>query len=439
MNNLRRSVNRFSFCFVLLVCGLALNASAQVTNYYVSPNGNDSGDGSAGAPWATMSHAIKAASIGAGGTVIHVASGDYSYISGCPNDAGANVCFNRGGNSNTARLVLQCDAGTASASAAIGQCKIHGGDFGVYVNNASFVDIIGFDIGNTSGMESGIFGIAGTGNSLHIIGNYVHDLASGVNTGTGTGCPGFGEVTTNNGPHNDYQILRNIIVRYGMNSGAPTSACNQSHNIYAAANTIIENNVIANAPGSNIQIRQSTCNMVVSNNVLISSIRGIIIDNESSTCTSPGLMTINNNYFGNHPTIDGRAASIYLTSAHCTGSTPVFFGNNISDGSSPDFKAPSGSGLQSCDTVTPSTWTHQASTSFFVNYQSNGSGDYHLSPSSSSIAGTSTCAPGAPNPCVPAADFEGVISAALPIGAFTGSASAGTSPSAPTNLTANVQ
>jgi hypothetical protein len=313
------------------------------------------------------------------------------------------------------------------------------------MDGGSFVDLVGFDIGNTPGMITGVTGITGsTGNSFHIIGNYVHDLGSTANTNQpGPGCPGFGEILTFNGTHTDYQILRNIVVRYGANSGAPTTSgvCNVSHNLYLAANTRVEANIVANAPTSNLQVHSDACNVGISNNVFLSARRGLIIDNSAGTtasCPNPGSIAINNNYFANHTVGGGGSSAIAFGATECTAETPNFIGHNISDGASADFAA----GLLSCDTSTSSTWTHQSPASFFQNYTSTGSGDYHLRVGSSGIAaGTPTCntSMGA-LPCLPTTDFEGTaMSSPVPVGAYSPATSTGDLLTAPTNLTAVVQ
>ncbi len=445
MKTFRRWVNHFSSCSLLLVCGFAMNAAAQVNNYYATATGT--GTTCSQTSPCNINQAISGATIAAGGAVVHARAG--AYTGTCSSSEGSTgICIKRGGTSNTARLVIQCDGasfGTAvpDAYSAQGQCKISGQNAGAVMDAGSFVDLVGFDIGNTPGMITGVFGINGsTGSSFHIIGNYVHDLGSTVDTGQGgPGCPGFGEVITANGNHTDYQISRNIIVRYGVNGGAPSNGtCNVSHNIYSAANSIIENNIVANAPSSNLQIYQNPCNVTVANNVFLSSVRGMIID--GGGCATPGNITVINNYFGNHSPNDGRIGSISVGGPICTANTPTFFGHNISDGSSADFPHP----LTSCDTVSPTTgglqpsFVHQAPTSFFVNYRSDGSGDYHLGANSLGLGGGTTNCHGGSSACVPSTDFtKASMSSPPPVGSYSPATDTGNLPNAPTNLTAVIQ
>jgi hypothetical protein len=77
----------------------------------------------------------------------------------------------------------------------------------------------------------------------------------------------------------------------------------------------------------------------------------------------------------------------------------------------------------------------------FVNYKTDGTGDYHLKIGSPAIdAGTTTCSTGsgAISPCVLTTDFEGVAMNLPPVGAYTFGVAA-TTLGAPTNLTAIVQ
>jgi len=75
-----------------------------------------------------------------------------------------------------------------------------------------------------------------------------------------------------------------------------------------------------------------------------------------------------------------------------------------------------------CDTITPNPWVHQVGSSFFLNYQTNGSGDYHLKAGSLGIDnGSTTCVSGGTTPCTPATDITGRTrpqGSAIDIGAY---------------------
>src|SRR6185312_2559202 len=95
------------FCSFLF---LTLPLAAFANDYYVSATGSDSNNGSQGSPWRSIQKATSAFTLGSVGTVIHVAAGTYT----------SGIDMTRGGTAS-ARLVLQCDPGLASATAARGQ------------------------------------------------------------------------------------------------------------------------------------------------------------------------------------------------------------------------------------------------------------------------------------------------------------------------------
>jgi hypothetical protein len=365
---------------LVLVGGLSL-ARADI---FVGPTAIGSGNCSSFAnrcTYATGMASLPSASTG----VIHVQGGPFT--------TGFDVT--KGGTSPSQRLVLQCDAGLASATAAAGQCTITGtisfANIGIFVE-ANNVDVHGFDVGNNPAMGAGIIG-ANANTSIHIYGNYVHDLAQSVKNTAGTivGCPENGAIGAGSV---DEQAIGNFIQNFGINP-AP-SGCNVSQGIYFLSG-IIENNLVVKVPVGAIQV-STGCNNVISNNTLINSKNSIIIENGTGCL---GNNTVANNY--------GAAYTNFIfvtsSSAKCTAGAPNLFSHNMNDGSGADFS----SGPFSCDTVTPAI-VHQAATAFFVNYQPDGSGDYHLKAGSSGIAGgASACVPGGVSPCTPSVDFAGVV------------------------------
>lgn len=401
-----------------------------LTHYYVSPTGSDTtGNGTQAKPWATITHADSVingsqAPLGSGGAVIHVADGTYSGIvsSGpCANFgfSNVNICVSQGGSSRLIRVILQCDGGLGGGIAARNHCQIRGGNYGfmVVTNN---VDIIGFDIGNTAAMASGIISITSTqgtgvvaaqGNSVHQIGNYVHDLASTAVGPQGTGCPQTGAIGIGNHHgviQQDYQAIANDIERFGV---FPSATCNNSHGIYSsgAPNAIIQNNLIVGVPQAGVQIT-ATCGNAISNNVVVNAKTGVDLSCGNGDCNSacpggaPGANTVDNNILvdiSGHKFFEGTGS----VSPQCSSSKPNFWGNNITDNVGADW----GSGQPySCDAV--SSTIHEAPTSTFVGYTTNGSGaNYQLKVTSAGVnGGTTHCAAGSATPCVPAKDIQGV-------------------------------
>jgi hypothetical protein len=390
----------------------SVGAALTDNHYYVSPGGSDSNDGSAAHPWATIKHADSVFTLGPDGAVIHVASGTYA----------AGIDLLRGGASPTVRLTIQCDAGVASAMAAIGQCRITGPIYGILVE-ANDVDIVGFDVGGDPSMNVALEGVCNataavpcpTGNSVHFIGNYVHDLAQNVKNQAGVlGCPENGAISVSSNRHGhtatDGRAIGNLVRNFGKGHPFPgvgfNGGCYTAQGIYpgaSATGAIVENNIVINVPMGGIT-PSANCNNVITNNVVIGAFAGTIqSDLDQGVCPGghAGNNTVANNYFAD---VD---QSFFSTSGRsgqfCNGGLTSLYSHNMSDGVHPDFTpAP-----DACVAVTPASMTHQAPAAFFVDYQRSSGGDYHLRAGSLGIGGGATaCAPGGITPCVADHDFE---------------------------------
>jgi hypothetical protein len=417
-----RWIGSVLFCFSLVI----LSATAFANDYYVMATGSDSNDGSQARPWKTIQHCVSSFSLGSNGAVCHVGAGSYS----------TGVDVNRGGSSQSVRFALQCDSGAASASAAANECKITGtisfANIGVFVETNN-VDVIGFDVGNNANMGAGI-GISGqtpAANSVHLKGNYVHDLGQNVFNFAGTvgpGCPESGAITGGNGASTDLEAIGNFVKNFGVTPAL--TGCSVSQGIYfAGTNEVYENNIVVKVPTAGIQV-QSNQKAIVSNNTVINSRECIIVESVTGT---PGLSTYANNYCA-----DYTVGAFFFASnvAKCSASNPNLFSHNMTDGSLPVFT----SGPFSCDQVVNAPMPVQAGASFFTNYQLDGSGDYHLKGGSLGIgAGSTACVQGGTFPCTPTLDMAGVSrSVSLSLGAFESGQSA-SMPAAPSGLTALVQ
>jgi len=409
-------------------------------NYYVNVGtGNDANSGlcavagtpvGCNGPWKTSGHAISSFTLGASGTTIHVAAGTYP----------SNWNVTRGGASLTQRLVIQCDPGAASAFAAINQCKVTGTTVGFQVQ-ANFVDIKGFDIGGNANMAAAVVGVCNpsgstvpcpNSNSLHILGNYGHDLAQNVFNSAGTvgpGCPENGAFTWGSHGHTvtDPQAIGNILFRFGAQAMQTNSNCNVSQGIYGAGTAagsyaIIQNNLIAGVPVAGII--DMACNHVISNNTVVNTRYGIIVSFiDVGTCGAQtgvidGLAghnsVINNAIFASS---GGQSVFNVGNVADCTASSRTLYASNQSNAASADFTP----ARTSCDTVTPSNpWAHQSTANYFVNYQADGTGDYHLKTNSIGIDSGSinVCVSGGIFPCWPATDITGAPRGTMDVGAF---------------------
>jgi hypothetical protein len=407
-----------SLIFVLLSCFTAF------ADIYVSP----SGTGTTCSVTSPCSPSQGLANFPNGGSgIIHFASGSYP--------SGLDV--QKSGGSQTSRLVLQCDAGLTSAMAAKGQCIFAGKPIMIEGNN---IDVVGFDIGNNPNMGVAVDCISNSGssgNSCHVIGNYVHDLGANVFSSSGAGgagCPENGAIHFQSGD-TDVQALRNVVMRFGS-LAARSNNCNFAQAIYASGSpgAVFENNIVVQPVVGGIVLGAS-CNAVISNNTIINAKDAIIFGTHDNSRCSGGV--------GGHNTVANNAifgsanAAIFNVGGtpDCSSSSPTLISHNITDGSGSDF-SPS---RTSCDTVAPLQMVHVSATQFFVNYQPNGTGDYHLNSGMDTLAvGATTCVTGGKNPCTPANDFEGVLRSALSVGVFE-SGGAVSAPAPPTGLSASVQ
>jgi hypothetical protein len=407
--------------------------------FWVASTGNDSNDGSQAHPFLTVAHAISSFTLSTTGATIHVGTGTWPGID-----------VTRGGSSPAVRLVLKCDAGAASVLAAIGQCNVHStigfANFGIYVE-ANNVDVIGFDVGSDPDMGAGIVVACAAstavacpkGNSVHILGNFVHDLAQNVDSGGSTsppniaGCPQAGAITGGTHLHTqtDQVFSRNFVYNYGLNNTASAS-CRFAHGLYfgdpaAGSYAVAQDNLIVGVPFAGIT-NGASCNMVWTNNTIVTAANAFTLaDQDNSVCPGgiPGHNTIANNALFNSLGVPTSSPAVHVfnvsSAADCTANSPTLWSHNISDGIAADFSP----ARTSCDIVTPGTstsFTHQAGTAFFTNYLPLG-GDYHLSPASLGNGGGSTsCVSGGPSTCTPPADIDGALENPLSVGAFAGKA-----------------
>ncbi len=411
---------------------LTLAASAQANQYYVSTSGNNSNDGSQARPWQTINKAIASFTSGSGGAVVHVAAGNYSNTSGS-NCFGVAVCFTRGGASQSARLVVQCDTPQ--------QCFIN---TTVWFNgsNVNNIDFVGFDVGNmpddSNGISTANNGTSSTYNSIHLINNYVHDIGQNVTYNGILGCMAEGMITLGP-PHGasfqptDIQVIGNRL----NNFGRVGNACNNAQGIYlGGGGGKIQNNIVSNIASGGIQVYDQPCNTIISNNVVFHNGNGIRLG--GGGCSGHNTV-INNIIVDSVPNSGNGVLGIgILGSSGSGGSCPIgstLYGNNMFHGNVSDFGS-----TGTCEVKTGNI-TSEAPTATFVNYRTDGSGDYSLKAGSLAIgAGTTSCVAGGASPCVPTISIAGLLRPMPPsIGANEFGTSANQPPDAPANLTATVQ
>lgn len=412
---------------LLLVVSLAALGAAAQTNFYVSPSGSDSNDGSSARPWRTIGRASSALVLGSGGAVVNVGPGTY------------NECIvnNRIGTANQpivfqstvqygAKIVCNSSAGTVWTN---GSSSV----------NTAWTTIKGFEVTATG---TTCYGVVTWGSFNTISDNWVHDIpAPGTISGGPCGDPhgGAGLATGDSGSNTDIAFLRNIVDNIG--SGA-TTGCNNQHGIYPSIpRFVVQNNIVSRACGIGIHMYHRTTNGVVTNNVVINNDEGGIQNTADCGTATNDHTTVSNNIVANNGGLHGAPFPIGPISetSGCTGGSNTYRGNILFGNSPNTILFPHGARLES-GTIFPTAAQFNA---LFVNYTGNAkTGDYHLNPNTLAVGGGSSgCASGGITPCVASTDFDGAarsLSGALDVGAFVFGANASSSPNPPTGLTAAV-
>ena len=354
----------------------ASQASANVTltagtasglDRYISTSGNDSNDGSACHPWATIQHAANSA---AAGMTIHVAPGTYpvSVLSGEKASIDSSASGTAAGH-----ITFISDQQWGA--------KIISSADTIWTNSGAYVDIVGFDM---SGGGTTYTGIHSQGNYARSIGNRIHDFGS-------TGCVAGGGVMIG-GKASNQSAIANIVYNLG---GAPGS-CGLIHGVYGQENgTIFQNNLVFNVAGKCIQAwGDRATNQIIANNTGVNCNDGLVVGNSGSV--SPAVN--DNTVVVNNIFINEVCSGIYEsgTGTHNTYSNNILYNN------------PNPCGNVMTDGTLKNTI---ASDPKFVNYTGDASGDYHLTSSSPAInSGSSNDAP--------STDLDGSARQSLDIGAY---------------------
>lgn len=341
--------------FVILSCSLfsLFSISGWAADLYVSPSGSDSNAGtSSSAPLKTIS---KASALAKAGTTVHVAAGTYN--------VSAPSLSNYG--------IVSSTSGTASAhiiysSNPKNRAKIvMSGTGGAWHVTGSYVDIDGFEI-----TGSGRLGILAEGAHLNITSNYIHDLT------VSGGCNGSGGGAIDTpGTTGDIVISDNIVRNIGY---ALIGTCNTVQGIYIASPAnVVMNNVVSGVAAVGIQQWHGATSSSIINNTVFHCSEGILIGDGDGGALPGGSA---NNYVANNIVYDNSKVGIYEYGSIGANNRYI---NNLVYKSATSVKMIKGSvsGTISQDPL-------------FVKYEADGSGDYHLEPSSPAIGkGTLTGAP----------------------------------------------
>ena len=329
-------------------------AIAGVKNYYVSPSGNDSSDGSEGHPFATIQ---KAAQVVTPGSIVHVLPGTYNEAITVKTDGTAN-----------ARITFVSDTQWAA--------KIHTTNSDVpWTTRADYIDIIGFDIGSDGARD----GMVNMGSYTRTIANRIHDIPGKCDNIGGSG------VTDGNYQAHDNDIIANVVFHIG---NTYPKLCQYVHAIYHSnARGHILNNIAYDNAGCGINLWHAATGTVIANNLSFGNQEhGISLG--TNTGNTNGVegdhfivannISINNALLGIRERTGVGSHNQYLNNMVYENGTAPFGDEN--------YNWPSAAGSRDVNTI-----THDVQ---FVQYKSDGTGDYHLQAGSPAIdAGTNVGAP----------------------------------------------
>ena len=347
------------------------------TDYYVSPSGSDSNDGSSAHPWATIN---KADSVVGPGAIVHVSPGTYS----------GNIVTSAKG---TASARIRYISDTQYGARLVGGSS----DFVIWLAYNTYTDIVGFDFDgsvNTS-EQSGIIILPSPteGTHLLIFGNRAHNLypSGGCNNHVGA----IGEGGQSLPTYNVYDS--NLIYHNNGGAGGSSSQGNSCDGLDPwGPYDVARNNVVMDQGGGwCMQVSHSASNAIITNNTLINCDRGgVILENDFTTAD---YVTISNNIVVNSGS-NGGSSGIRAYMGAC-GSHNIY-DNNLLYGNSPlDYEFDNG-----CTDTATGTQSGSNST-VFANYTGTSSGNYHLKSGSSAIDhGTTSCAS---TGCAPSIDLQG--------------------------------
>jgi len=311
-------------------------AAETTADYYVSAAGSDnSGDGSAANPWATIAHADAQVSPG---STVHVAPGTYT------GSFGTNT-------SGTPEARIRFISDVKWGAKLVGTLESTWSSYGDYV------DIVGFDV-----TGPGLNGIFAGGNFARVIGTHVHDITVAC---TGIGGSGINFPATNG----------DALGNYVHDIGPYPTPCNFTHGIYFLnAGGHAYNNIVFRAAGWGIQLWHSASGIVVANNTLFDNLHGGVIVGADAV--------IDDNTIVNNNIVFNNARGIFEEGT--TGTHNVYQNNLIFQNSLADLSLQNGN--TAADTVSADPQ--------FVNFSGDPTGDYHLQSASPAIdTGTSNAAP----------------------------------------------
>jgi hypothetical protein len=345
-------------------------------NWFVSPNGDDANDGSAGKPWRTLQHACDTVvAAPAGDAVVHVAPGSYPQTT--------ITCSTSGAMGRRIRFVSDAKWGAKVVSTTGDTHSI------AWTVSADYVDVEGFDV-----TGDGRIGILVLGSFDRMVGNHVHDIPNLGQCANGVAIDPSGGAGIDDADYSAHDD--DLIGNWVHDIGDATQPCPTVQGLYHSnlRGTIVSNVSFHNT-GFGIHTWHAAQYVTISGNTVFDNGKsGIIV----GAGDSPGGVTADYFVVTDNVLVHNREYGIIeygTTGPHNRYIDNLAF-SNVAGATSLM------AGVTEMGTLT--------SDPLFVSYQPDGSGDYHLAAGSPAIdSGTMEGAPaidfdGAPRPS--GADFD---------------------------------
>ena len=351
-------------------------------SYYLAMTGNDSNSGARTSPWRTIGHAGK---VVAAGDSVHVLPGVYN----------ESVSLD---NSGTTSQRIRFISDTPWGAKVTGDGS---GNPAIQIRKADYVDIVGFEVTNMNGY----MGIEALASYSRIVGNLVHDVSGGCKLGRF----GLGGAGINLAYGHDVDVIGNVV--HDIGDYLNPHGCETTHGIYVenarspnvgGYSTRAWNNIIYRNESDGITSWHCATQMIIVNNLAFENGKtGIFVGANDPGCLNDNSI-VNNNIVVHNGWHD---FCTFTDTSQC----PI--GNHsgkggIQEGGStgPNNKYSNNLSYQNLyigvqdDAIHLSTGT-QSNTILginpqFVNYQPDGTGNYHLLASSPAVdKGTSIATP----------------------------------------------
>ena len=314
------------------------------TNYYVSPRGQDSNDGSLKHPWMTIERAALRLQPGA---TVHVLPGVYkgritTAVSGLENARVTYISEERWG----ARIIGDVI------------------DHSAWDNGGSYVDIIGFDV---SGV--GRTGLYNDGSHVRFIANHVHDIAGPTEALCNNGGAG---IFHGNYSAADNDTIGNRVHDIGWtNAFRCASSGSQVHGIYHAnRGGHILNNLVYHNRAYGIHLWHAASDVVISGNTVFNNgSSGLVVGagDEPKGNRADGCLVSNNIFAYN--------SRYGFVESGNTGTHNQYLKNLTYENKLGSYQLQNGN--RAADTVDTNPQ--------FVNYTGDSRGDYRLKPGSPAL------------------------------------------------------